>query len=132
MSSWTPARARRLDEIAGPDGIIVGAAIDHRDSLRTALARKGLPTLTDDDLSQLKVRIARALSPASTVFLLDAEYGAAQALAEGALPGDVALVVPLEAQGYGDVAASPQTTFLEGWSPGKSALLGAAGCKGTP
>lgn len=129
MNGWTPVRARRLDEIAGPDGIIVGAAVDHRDSLRTALSRKGLPTPTDDALSQLKVRIARALSPASTVFLLDAEYGAAQALAVGALPGDVALVVPLEAQGYGDVAASPQTTFLAGWSPEKSALLGAAGCK---
>lgn len=129
MSDWTPARARRLDEIAGPDGIIVGAAVDHRDSLRTALSRKGLPSPSDDALSQLKVRIARALSPASTVFLLDAEYGAAQALAAGALPGHVALAVPLEAQGYGDVAASPQTTFLPGWSPGKSALLGAAGCK---
>ena len=129
MSGWTPARARRLDEIAGPDGIIVGAAVDHRDSLRTALSRKGLGSPTDDDLSKLKVRIARALSPAATVFLLDVEFGAAQALAAGALPGDVALVVPLEAQGYGDVAECPQTTFLPGWSPAKSAQLGAAGCK---
>ena len=129
MSGWTPARARRLDEIAGPDGIIVGAAVDHRDSLRTAIERKGLPAPSDDALAQLKVRIARALSPASTVFLLDAEYGAAQALAAGALPGDVALAIALEAQGYGDVAANPQTTFLPGWSPGKSALLGASGCK---
>ncbi len=128
MSGWTPARARKLDEIAGPDGIIVGAAVDHRDSLKTALSRKGRP-ISDNGLSQLKLRIARALSPAATVFLLDAEYGAAQALAAGVLPGDVALVVPLEAQGYGDVAESPQTTFLPGWSPGKSAMLGAAGCK---
>ncbi len=129
MSGWTPARARRLDEIAGPDGIIVGAAVDHRDSLKTALSRKGLPTPTDAGLSDLKVRIARALAPAATVFLLDAEYGAAQALAAGAVPGDVALVVPLEAQGYGDVAESPRTTFLPGWSPLQSARLGAAGCK---
>ena len=128
MSDWTPARARKLDEIAGPDGIIVGAAVDHRDSLKTALSLKGLP-ISDSGLSQLKLRIARALSPAATVFLLDAEHGAAQALAAGVLPGDVALVVPLEAQGYGDVAESPKTTFLPGWSPGKSALLGAAGCK---
>ncbi len=61
--------------------------------------------------------------------MLDAEYEAAQALAAGALPRDVALVMPLEAQGYGDVAESPKTTFLTGWSPAKSAALGAAGCK---
>lgn len=129
MSDWTPARARKLDEIAGPDGIIVGAAVDHRDSLQRALSRKGLLPPSAEGLSALKVRITRALSPAATVFLLDAEYAAAQALAAGALPGDVALVVPLEAQGYADVEGSPQTTFLPGWSPLQCARLGAAGCK---
>jgi tagatose-1,6-bisphosphate aldolase len=38
--SWTAARARRLDEIAGRDGIVVGSAVDHRDSFRLALERR--------------------------------------------------------------------------------------------
>lgn len=126
--SWTAARARRLDEIAGPDGVIVGAAVDHRDSLRAALAKKGLPRPGDAELSELKVRIAAALAPAATVVLLDAETSAAQALAAGALPGDVALGVPLEAQGYGD-ADVPVTTFLAGWSPAQAVRLGASACK---
>lgn len=129
MTEWTPARARRLDELAGPDGVVVGAAVDHRDSLRTALAANGLPWPDAAALSRLKVRIAGALAPAATVVLLDVEYGAAQAIAAGALPGRVALATPLEAQGYGDVASTPRTTFLPGWSPAQAARLGASACK---
>jgi tagatose 1,6-diphosphate aldolase len=126
---WTPARARRLDELAGPDGIVVGAAVDHRDSLRLALERKGLGAPSVRELSALKLRIVRALAPASTLVLLDAETSAAQALAEGAIPGTVALGVPLEAQGYGDVDDVPRTSFLPGWSPAQAARLGASACK---
>jgi tagatose 1,6-diphosphate aldolase len=128
-TGWTPARARRLDELAGPDGVVVGAAIDHRDSLQAAAARKGLPPLSDEQVSTLKVRIARALGPAATLVLLDVEHGAAQAIAAGALPGSVALAVPLEAQGYGEVNAVQHTTFLPDWSPAAAARLGASACK---
>jgi tagatose 1,6-diphosphate aldolase len=127
MTVVTPAGARRLDQLGGADGIVVGAAVDHRDSLRTAFAAKGLPEPDDAQLTDLKVRVARALAPAATVVLLDAEYGAAQALAAGALPGTTALAVPLEAQGYDD--ASPRTTFLPGWSAAQAARLGATACK---
>jgi tagatose 1,6-diphosphate aldolase len=127
--SWTAARARRLDAISGADGIVVGTAVDHRDSLRLALERKGLGAPTAAELSGLKLRIARALAPASTLVLLDAETSAAQALAAGAIPGTVALGVPLEAQGYGEVAEAPRTTFLPGWSPQQAARLGASACK---
>jgi tagatose 1,6-diphosphate aldolase len=127
MTVVTPAGARRLDQLGGADGIVVGAAVDHRDSLRTAFAAKGLREPDDAQLTDLKVRVARALAPAATVVLLDAEYGAAQALAAGALPGTTALAIPLEAQGYDD--ASPRTTFLPGWSAAQAARLGAAACK---
>lgn len=129
MSGWTPARARRLDELAGPDGVIVGVAVDHRDSLRAALAKKGIPKLEGRELSELKLRIVRRLAPAATLILLDVEHGAAQALAGGALPRSVALGVALEAQGYGDVGVATRTTFLPNWSPAKAARLGASACK---
>jgi tagatose 1,6-diphosphate aldolase len=61
--------------------------------------------------------------------LLDAEFSAAQAIAAGALPGATALAVPLEAQGYGEVATAPRTTFLPDWSPEDARRLGAAACK---
>lgn len=121
-------RARSLDQLSSPRGIVAGAAVDHRDSLQAALARRGLE-LDADGITALKLRIARALAPAATLVLMDAEYAAAQALAAGALPGRTGLVVPLEAMGYGDVARLPVTGFLEGWSPAQGRRLGAAGAK---
>jgi tagatose 1,6-diphosphate aldolase len=121
-------RARALDRLASPRGVIAGAAVDHRDSLQAVLAKRGLE-LDDAGITDLKLRVAAALAPAATLILLDAEYSAAQAIAAGALPGATALVVPLEAMGYGDVARVEQTAFLEGWSPAQAARLGASGAK---
>jgi tagatose 1,6-diphosphate aldolase len=125
--TWA-GRARALDELSSPRGVIAGAAIDHRDSLQTALARRGLE-LDADGITRLKLRVAAALAPAATMVLLDAEYAAAQALAAGVVPGDTGLAVPLEGMGYGDVARLEVTGFLEGWSPAKARQLGAAGAK---
>jgi tagatose 1,6-diphosphate aldolase len=128
-ASWTPARARAVDELAGPDGVIVGAAVDHRDAMTVALRKKGLPEPTPEELCDLKLRVARVLAPVATLVLLDAEFSAAQALAAGVIPGDTALVVPLEAQGYGDSGDLRHSSFLPGWDPAKAAALGASGCK---
>jgi tagatose 1,6-diphosphate aldolase len=121
-------RARALDQISTAQGVIAGAAVDHRDSLQAVLARRGLE-LDADGITALKLRVARALGPAASVVLLDAEFAAAQALAAGALPGGTALAVPLEGQGYGDVAGVHTTAFLDGWSPVKARRLGAAAAK---
>lgn len=129
MSGWTAGRARAVDEIAGPDGVIAGIAVDHRDAMSVALRNRGLPEPTPAELTALKLRVARVLAPAASAILLDAEYSAAQALAAGAVPGDTALVVPLEAQGYGDGGRLRATSFLPGWSPARAAELGASGVK---
>ncbi|HEY6757862.1 MAG TPA: hypothetical protein VI318_00150 [Baekduia sp.] len=128
-STWTAARARAVDQIAGDDGVVVGAAVDHRDSLSVALRRRGLPDPSPEQLTELKVRVARELAPVASVILLDAEFSAAQALAAGAVPRSTGLVVPLEAQGYGDGGDVRRTSFLPGWDPAKAAALGACGCK---
>lgn len=135
MSAWEHLstadalrRARALDQLAGPDGVIVGAAADHRDALRPVLERRGLH-LDDAGIGALKARIARALAPHATMLLLDVELGMPSAVAAGALPGTTALVVPLENQGYGDVATVHETTTMPGWSPLAARLAGAAACK---
>jgi tagatose 1,6-diphosphate aldolase len=121
-------RARALDEISTPAGVIAGAAVDHRDSLQAVLAKRGLQ-LDAGGITALKLRVARALGPAASVVLLDAEFAAAQALAAGALPGGTALAVPLEGMGYGDVATVQTTAFLDGWTPAKARRLGASAAK---
>jgi tagatose 1,6-diphosphate aldolase len=129
LTAWTPSRARGVDEIAGADGIVVGAAADHRDALTVAMRRRGLPDPDPARLTELKLRIIGALAASASVVLLDAEHAAAQALAAGVIPGDTALVVPLEAQGYGDSGDLRLTSFLPGWDASKAAALGASGCK---
>jgi tagatose 1,6-diphosphate aldolase len=123
------ARARALDQLAGPDGVVVGAAVDHRDSLRSMLERRGVPAPDDAGMARLKARVAAALAPAASMLLLDVEHGAGAAIAAGALPGTTALCVPLEAQGYGGLHEVAQTTLLPGWSPAAARRLGAVGCK---
>lgn len=127
--SWTPGRARAVDQLAGDRGIITGVAVDHRDSLSVAMRAKGLPDLDPEGISQLKLRIASVLAPGASVILLDAEYAAAQAVAAGLIPSGTGLAIPLEAQGYGDDREVRVTTFLPRWSPLRARMLGAAGCK---
>jgi tagatose 1,6-diphosphate aldolase len=121
-------RARSLDRLASPRGVICGAAVDHRDSLQAVLAKRGMQ-LDDAGITELKVRVASALAPAASMILLDAEYAVAQTIAAGAVPGSTGIVVPLEAMGYGDVAKVAVTQLLEGWSAAKARRLGASGAK---
>lgn len=121
-------RARALDQLASPSGVITGAAMDHRDSLQAVLTRRGLE-LDRAGITALKIRVCSALAPVASMVLLDAEYSAAQAIAAGALPGGTGLAVPLEAAGYGDVAQLEVTPFLEGWTPARARQLGACAAK---
>ena len=128
-SPWTAARLRAVDQVAGRDGVVVGVAADHRDSMSAAIVRRGLPPPSPANLTEIKLRIASVLARSASVILLDVEHAAAQALVAGVIPCDTSLVVPLEAQGYEDGADIRRTNLLDGWTPQKAAALGAAGCK---
>jgi tagatose-1,6-bisphosphate aldolase len=118
----------RIGALTGPDGLVIGAAADHRDSLRIELSKRGLE-VSDQELGQIKARVAEVIAPAATVILLDGEVGAPAARAAGVLGHGLALVLPLEAQGYGDVASIPETRLLPGFSPALAVEQGASGCK---
>jgi tagatose-1,6-bisphosphate aldolase len=119
-------RSRRLQRLAGASGVIAGIAIDHRDSLRVMLERRG-STADDRELRSLKLVLTRALVPAATALMLDAELGAL-AFEAGAVPGTVGLIMPLEAQGYeGD--DGHRTTLLDDFSPADALRYGADACK---
>ena len=121
-------RRRRLVRLGGAGGIVAGIAIDHRDSLRIALERRGLADLSTDDLCQLKLRLARALAPAATAIMLDAELGGL-ALERGVVPATVALIMPLEAQGYEASGDERITSLLPDFSPADALRYGADACK---
>ncbi len=107
-------RRQRLLRLAGPDGIIAGLAIDHRDSLRVYLERQGLAGLTTAELGDLKAALVRVLAPAASTLMLDAELGQA-AFDSGAVPPSIGLIMPIEAQGYEVVGDGRLTTLLADW-----------------
>ncbi len=121
-------RRLRLLRLAGDRGIVAGIALDHRDSLRSILERRGLVGLTDAAMRSLKVRLARALAPAATAIMLDEEFGG-EALDAGVVPASVGLIMPLEAQGYEMVEDGRTTTLLADFSPDHARRRGADACK---
>ena len=121
-------RRRRLLRLGGERGVIAGIAIDHRDSLRVMLEGHGRTGLGRPELRALKLALTRALAPAATAIMLDEELGGL-ALEAGAVPATVALIMPLEAQGYETTGAGPTTTLLEDFSPAAALRYGADACK---
>jgi tagatose-1,6-bisphosphate aldolase len=120
-------RQRRLLRLGDARGVVAGIAIDHRDSLRVMLQRRGSSALNTMDLPALKLILARALAPAATAIMLDAELGR-DALEGGVVPASVGLIMPLEAQGY-EGTDGPRTRLLGDFSPAEAVRFGADACK---
>ncbi len=121
-------RHRRLARLAGPDGVIAGIAIDHRDSLRTILEERGLGSPEAAELQALKRALTLVLAPAATALMLDLELGRL-ALETGAVPDSIGLIMPLEAQGYESLGDGRSTTLLEEFGPAEALATGADACK---
>lgn len=120
-----PAIAR----LAGSDGLVIGVAVDHRDALRTALQARGLGTLGDAYIGELKACVTEVLSPHASLMLLDVELGLAAVREAKSLAEGTALAVALEAQGYGALHEVSQTTVIAGWSAERAKAQGAAAVK---
>jgi len=121
------ARRVRLAAIADGQGVVLGLAIDHRDSLRALAAGTG-GALGDADLRDLKRRLIAAVAPMATAVMLDEELGGA-ALDAGIVPRHVGLIMPLEAQGYEAIGDGRLTRLLDDFGPPDALARGAVACK---
>jgi tagatose 1,6-diphosphate aldolase len=126
----TIGKARGLQQISNERAILTITALDHRGSLKRALA-----TATPDrsigfqEVVEEKIRLARALAPHSTAILLDPVYGAGPCIAAGAIPSGCGLLVALEESGYDETEAGRFTKVTPGWSAEKIKRTGAAAVK---
>jgi tagatose 1,6-diphosphate aldolase len=125
----SPGKLRGMRQIASPAGVIAVTALDHRGSLEAMLARArpGRPIGFPEMVAE-KVRMARVLSPLSTAVLLDPLYGG-PAIAGGAVPASVGLVMCLEEYGYEGPSEGRLTATIKGWSVAKIKRMGAAAVK---
>lgn len=125
----TIGKQRGLRLIADESGIFTMAAEDQRGSMRKMLNANDPTSVPATLLTEVKLDIARALSPHASAMLIDPEYGAAQAISSGALAGHCGLLVSLEDTDYEQVGDDRRARVLEGWSVEKIKRMGASAVK---
>lgn len=122
-------KIRRLQQCATLDGKFVMLALDHRNNLRQSLNPADPDSVTYGQMVAFKQQVMAELAPRATAVLLDPEFGAAQCIAAGVIPGQVGLLVTVEATGYSDEPTARRSQVLPDWSVAKIARMGAAGVK---
>lgn len=125
----TLGKLRGLQQISDAHGLFVMCAMDHRGSMQRLINKADPKQVTADVLVDYKRDLTETLGPESTAVLLDPLYGAAQAIASGALPGDTGLLVSLEETGYESDAQGRVTALLPDWSVEKIKRMGASAVK---
>jgi len=129
MNSLSIGKARRLQNCATPDGKLVMFALDHRGNLQRALNPANPAAIGYDEMTTFKREVSRIISPAASGILLDPQFGAAQAVAAGALAPGCGLLVAVEKTGYTGDPAARESQILPSWSVEKIARMGADGVK---
>lgn len=83
----------RLAPLARPSGGFAMVAIDQREALRAMFAEHQDGPVADEQLTDFKVRAARALSPHASGVLVDRPFALDRVLAEGAVAPGCGLIV---------------------------------------
>jgi tagatose 1,6-diphosphate aldolase len=129
MRELTVGKRRGLSQCSDRRGTLSMLALDHRNNLRKILRPEAPNEVGDGELTAFKREAVQELAEAATAVLLDPEFGAAQCIASGSLPGDRGLVVALERTGYGGDPHARESRILTDWSVAKARRLGASAAK---
>lgn len=130
MRKLTIGKIRGLQQISTPDGIFIMCAMDHRGSLKAMIEKEQLDDEVDyQELVEHKLELCSILAPYASAVLLDPNYGAAQCISAGVLPGGRGLLVSIEATGYESDPRGRITTLLDGWSVEKIKRMGGSAVK---
>jgi len=122
MKNISIGKLRGLQQCTSARSTFTCLALDHRQNLRKA----NQVFVDDSELGHFKLDVVAELAPFATSVLLDPEVSAAQAIAEGKLPGDKAFVVAVESTGYTGDPAARRGQVLPGWSVEKAKRMGAS------
>ena len=122
-------KLRGLQQLSDSKGIMTMCAIDHRGALRRALNEKNPAAVTYQEIVDFKLDLCQAMAPFASAILFDPEYGAAQAVAAGLMPGAKGLLVSMEKTGYAGPGTARVTELLPGWDVKKAKRTGASAVK---
>jgi tagatose 1,6-diphosphate aldolase len=120
---------RGLDACATRGGVFAVLALDHRQNLRKEIRPDDPAAVRIDEMADLKRDVVAALASHVSGVLLDPEFGAPRCVADGSMPGDVGLIVAIEATSYDGPATARRSRVLDGWSVAKAKRMGATAAK---
>ena len=129
MRALSIGKARRLQKCATEDDKLVMFALDHRGNLQRALNPMDPESVTYEQMTAFKKEVSRSMTPVASGILLDPQFGAAQAVAAGAVARDCGLLVAVEKTGYTGDPTARESQILPGWGVEKIARMGADGVK---
>lgn len=129
MNELSIGKIRGLQQISTAEGIFIICAMDHRGSLQAMIEKEQVEEVDYQEMVERKLELCAALAPYASAVLLDPNYGAAQCIVSGALPGNTGLLVSIEATGYQSDPQGRITTLLDSWSVEKIKRMGASAVK---
>ena len=112
----TKGKQKGMNSVSDERGVIRAAAMDHRGSLKRALAQEknvAPETISDEILAEFKTAVINILSPYASGVLLDPDSGlsAAKARHEG-----VGLLLAYEKSGYDNTQPGRMSQLRPGWT----------------
>ena len=129
MRTISVGKWRGLQQCSTTRGTIAILALDHRQNLRKLLSPDAPHTIPDAELTAFKRQEVSAVACQATAVLLDLEFGAAQCVFSGVLPGQIGLVIAAEETGYTGNSHARLSCVLPGWSVAKAKRMGASAVK---
>lgn len=129
MAEPSIGRLRGMAELADGRGIFCILACDQRGAMVRMMEKTGVQSPGYAEIVRAKLDIIGAVGSVVTGALIDAEFGAAPAIAAGALPGRTGLVIALEETGYQEREGDRLARRLPGWTVGKIKRMGASAVK---
>lgn len=119
-----PGKIRSFQRVTTADGFFLICALDHLSDFQALLDSQ--PERVDHHRTvAAKIALIQALAPQVSAFLLDAEFGLAQAIASRALPGSVGMMASIENEDYQIPPGARRTRMREGWSVWQAKMIGA-------
>jgi tagatose 1,6-diphosphate aldolase len=129
MKKLSIGKFRGLQQTSTSYNAFAVCALDHRNNLRQLLRPEDPSAATVDEMVAFKLELVRALAPAASAVLMDPQLSAAQTIAAGVLPGNIGVLVSVEASGYGGSTDARESQILPGWSVAKIKRMGANAVK---
>jgi tagatose 1,6-diphosphate aldolase len=129
MKNLSIGKYRGLQQCATDRGAISVLALDHRNNLRNSLNPTDPKSVTDAQMMDFKCDVISSVGAACSAVLLDPEYGIANGISCGALPGHTGLIATLDATGYTGDSFARHSNLLGGWGVKKARRMGANAVK---